>query len=61
MVGNPEAYAAFKVKLENLPENIVVIASHTQSDNRKEKVSFSYSLYAFSSRFPNQHRQKKLW
>ncbi|KAL8548620.1 hypothetical protein ACS0TY_007781 [Phlomoides rotata] len=37
MVGNPEAYAAFKVKLETLPENIVVIASHTQSDSRKEK------------------------
>uniref|UniRef100_A0A5B7A5E1 AAA+ ATPase domain-containing protein n=1 Tax=Davidia involucrata TaxID=16924 RepID=A0A5B7A5E1_DAVIN len=37
MAGNSEAYAAFKCKLENLPENIVVIASHTQMDNRKEK------------------------
>ncbi|XP_059625690.1 uncharacterized protein LOC132268846 [Cornus florida] len=37
MVGNPEAYAAFKIKLESLSENIVVIASHTQMDNRKEK------------------------
>ncbi|XP_047981035.1 uncharacterized protein LOC125222455 [Salvia hispanica] len=37
MVGNSEAYAAFKVKLESLPENIVVIASHTQTDSRKEK------------------------
>ncbi|PHT80530.1 hypothetical protein T459_18582 [Capsicum annuum] len=37
MVGNPEAYAAFKIKLEHLPENVVVIASHTQTDNRKEK------------------------
>ncbi|XP_020550190.1 uncharacterized protein LOC105165229 isoform X2 [Sesamum indicum] len=37
MVGNPEAYAAFKIKLETLPENVVVIASHTQTDNRKEK------------------------
>ncbi|XP_070034141.1 uncharacterized protein [Nicotiana tomentosiformis] len=37
MVGNPEAYAAFKVKLEHLPENVVVIASYTQTDNRKEK------------------------
>ncbi|KAK4357260.1 hypothetical protein RND71_022870 [Anisodus tanguticus] len=37
MVGNPEAYAAFKVKLEHLPENVVAIASHAQSDNRKEK------------------------
>ncbi|CAN4101181.1 unnamed protein product [Withania somnifera] len=37
MVGNPEAYAAFKIKLEHLPENVIVIASHTQTDNRKEK------------------------
>ncbi|XP_075100725.1 uncharacterized protein LOC107777886 [Nicotiana tabacum] len=37
MVGNPEAYAAFKVKLEHLPENVVVIASYAQTDNRKEK------------------------
>ncbi|XP_042483680.1 uncharacterized protein LOC122064050 isoform X2 [Macadamia integrifolia] len=37
MSGNPEAYANFKSKLENLPENVVVIGSHTQMDNRKEK------------------------
>ncbi|KAL3531455.1 hypothetical protein ACH5RR_010777 [Cinchona calisaya] len=37
MVGNPDAYATFKVKLEKLPKNVVVIASHTQTDNRKEK------------------------
>ncbi|KAK6154195.1 hypothetical protein DH2020_013834 [Rehmannia glutinosa] len=37
MAANPEAYAALKVKLETLPENIVVIASHTQTDSRKEK------------------------
>ncbi|KAM3326345.1 putative protein isoform X1 [Capsicum chacoense] len=37
LVGNPEAYAAFKIKLEHLPENVVAIASHAQSDNRKEK------------------------
>ncbi|XP_028068786.1 uncharacterized protein LOC114271363 isoform X5 [Camellia sinensis] len=37
VVGNPETYAAFKSKLECLPENVVVIASHTQMDNRKEK------------------------
>ncbi|GMH25989.1 hypothetical protein Nepgr_027832 [Nepenthes gracilis] len=37
MVGNPEAYASLKSKLENIPENLVVIASHTQLDNRKEK------------------------
>lgn len=38
MAGNPEAYAALRSKLENLPENVVVIASHAQMDNRKEKV-----------------------
>lgn len=53
MIGNPEAYAAFKVKLETLPENIVVIASHTQTDSRKEKVSFSYFVYTFSTIPPN--------
>ncbi|KAK9281285.1 hypothetical protein L1049_004182 [Liquidambar formosana] len=37
MAGNTEVYAAFKSKLENLPENVVVIGSHTQMDNRKEK------------------------
>ncbi|KAA8533777.1 hypothetical protein F0562_031294 [Nyssa sinensis] len=37
LVGNPDACAAFEFKLENLPENIVVIASHTQLDNCKEK------------------------
>ncbi|KAL7198933.1 hypothetical protein ACSBR2_021263 [Camellia fascicularis] len=37
VAGNPETYAAFKSKLECLPENVVVIASHTQMDNRKEK------------------------
>ncbi|CAN4093084.1 unnamed protein product [Withania somnifera] len=37
LVGHPEAYAACKIKLEHLPENVVAIASHAQSDNRKEK------------------------
>ncbi|KAI3749241.1 hypothetical protein L2E82_19848 [Cichorium intybus] len=37
MLGNPEAYASFKSKLENAPGNVVVIASHTQMDSRKEK------------------------
>ncbi|KAL6968494.1 hypothetical protein U1Q18_034296, partial [Sarracenia purpurea var. burkii] len=37
MAGSPEAYTAFKNKLENIPQNVVVIASHTQVDNRKEK------------------------
>ncbi|XP_010542857.1 PREDICTED: uncharacterized protein LOC104815931 isoform X1 [Tarenaya hassleriana] len=37
LVGNNDVYATLKSKLENLPENIVVIASQTQLDNRKEK------------------------
>ncbi|KAL8232797.1 hypothetical protein R6Q57_002575 [Mikania cordata] len=37
MLGNPEAYSSFKSKLENIPGNVVVIASHTQMDSRKEK------------------------
>nr|DAD33315.1 TPA_asm: hypothetical protein HUJ06_012166 [Nelumbo nucifera] len=37
LVGNMEAYIHLKFKLHNLPENIVVIGSHTQLDNRKEK------------------------
>ncbi|KNA08786.1 hypothetical protein SOVF_159610 isoform B [Spinacia oleracea] len=37
MAGNPEAYVELKSKLENLPDNLVVIASLTQADGRKEK------------------------
>lgn len=40
MVGNSESYTTFKSKLEKLPDNVVVIGSHTHADNRKEKVSF---------------------
>ncbi|KAL6563852.1 hypothetical protein OROGR_002811 [Orobanche gracilis] len=36
-VGSLEAYATFKIKLEMLPANVVVIASHTQADNHKDK------------------------
>nr|VDD41387.1 unnamed protein product [Brassica oleracea] len=35
--GNTEVYVTLKSKLEKLPENVVVIASQTQLDNRKEK------------------------
>lgn len=44
MVGNSESYTTFKSKLEKLPDNIVVIGSHTHADNRKEKVSFCGNL-----------------
>lgn len=39
MVGNSEV---LKSKFENLPQNVVVIGSHTQLDSRKEKVVFDY-------------------
>ncbi|KAF8394574.1 hypothetical protein HHK36_020787 [Tetracentron sinense] len=72
MVGNPEVYATFKSKLENLPENVVVIGSHTQMDNRKEK-SHPGSLlftkfgsnqtalldFAFSDNFGKLHERTK--
>lgn len=47
MLGNPEAYSSFKNKLENIPGNVVVIASHTQLDSRKEKVSTHTYLHTF--------------
>jgi hypothetical protein len=39
MVGNGDSYSTFKSKLEKLPDNVVVIGSHTHIDNRKEKVT----------------------
>ena len=39
MAGNTDAYTSLKSKVKNLPVNVVVIGSHTQMDNRKEKVS----------------------
>ncbi|CAL5444435.1 unnamed protein product [Camellia sinensis] len=37
IVGNSELFATFKSKLEKLPDNTVVIGSHTQTDISKEK------------------------
>ncbi|CAH8294468.1 unnamed protein product [Eruca vesicaria subsp. sativa] len=37
LVGNSDVYATLKSKFENLPDNIVVMASQTQLDSRKEK------------------------
>ncbi|WOG87309.1 hypothetical protein DCAR_0206532 [Daucus carota subsp. sativus] len=37
LLGNTEAYGSFKIKIESLPGNVVVIASHTQVDDQKEK------------------------
>ena len=39
IVGNGDSHS-FKSKLENLPDNVVVIGSHTQNDSRKEKVLY---------------------
>ncbi|KAK8588238.1 hypothetical protein V6N13_087183 [Hibiscus sabdariffa] len=37
IAGNTDVYTSLKSKAENLPVNVVVIGSHTQMDNRKEK------------------------
>ncbi|KAI6695752.1 hypothetical protein NL676_023462 [Syzygium grande] len=37
VVASPDAGQVFRGKLENLPENVVVIGSHIQMDSRKEK------------------------
>ncbi|KAF6173673.1 hypothetical protein GIB67_023032, partial [Kingdonia uniflora] len=37
VITNPDALYVIKSKFENLPENVVIIGSHTQLDNRKEK------------------------
>ncbi|KAF8117747.1 hypothetical protein N665_0008s0098 [Sinapis alba] len=37
VVGNSDSYSAFIGSLEHLPENVFVIGSQTNSDNRKEK------------------------
>eukprot|EP01018_Ginkgo_biloba_P035638 Gb_15617 [translate_table: standard] len=37
IIGNPDFHAAFKSKLDLLADSVVVIGSHTQADNRKEK------------------------
>ncbi|XP_059644687.1 uncharacterized protein LOC132286377 isoform X2 [Cornus florida] len=37
IVGNSESYSTYKSRLEKLPDNVVIIGSHTHTDNRKEK------------------------
>ncbi|KAG6683990.1 hypothetical protein I3842_12G040500 [Carya illinoinensis] len=37
IVGNGDLLSTFKSKVEKLPDNVVVISSHTHTDNRKEK------------------------
>ncbi|KAL8513445.1 hypothetical protein ACS0TY_012780 [Phlomoides rotata] len=43
--GNLDAYAALKIKLEFLPQRVVVIASHTQTDPEKEKPHHGGTLF----------------
>ncbi|CAH9098745.1 unnamed protein product [Cuscuta epithymum] len=37
VVGNSDTCTSLKAKLDSFPDNVVVIASHTQPDNQKEK------------------------
>ncbi|XWS51392.1 hypothetical protein CRYUN_Cryun12cG0172700 [Craigia yunnanensis] len=37
LAGNTDSYSTFKSRLEKLPDNVIVIGSHTHIDNRKEK------------------------
>ncbi|XWS60284.1 hypothetical protein CRYUN_Cryun07bG0023300 [Craigia yunnanensis] len=37
LAGNTDSYSTFKSGLEKLPDNVIVIGSHTHTDNRKEK------------------------
>ncbi|KAK4843365.1 hypothetical protein QYF36_007268 [Acer negundo] len=38
IAGNHESYTIFKSRLENLPDKVIVIGSHSHTDNRKEKL-----------------------
>ena len=38
LAGNTDSYSTFRSRLEKLPDNVIVIGSHTHTDNRKEKV-----------------------
>ncbi|KAK0588352.1 hypothetical protein LWI29_038480 [Acer saccharum] len=37
IAGNQESYAIFKSRLEKLPDKVIVMGSHSHTDNRKEK------------------------
>ncbi|XP_071716573.1 uncharacterized protein [Rutidosis leptorrhynchoides] len=57
MLGNPEVYASFKSKLESLPGNVVVIASNTQMDSRKEKDNSFGRMHDKSKEAPKTMKQ----
>ncbi|KAL4383877.1 hypothetical protein GQ457_15G021800 [Hibiscus cannabinus] len=46
VAGNTDVYTSLKSKVENLPANVVVIGSHTQMDNHKEKSHPSSLLFS---------------
>lgn len=50
MIGNGDTYSLCRSKLERLPDNVIVIGSQTNGDNRKEKVSSAQDCFD-SSRF----------
>ncbi|XP_048442588.1 spastin-like isoform X2 [Pyrus x bretschneideri] len=60
MAGNPDAYSVLKSKLANLPENVVVIGSHTQLDNRKEKDNLGGRLHDRSKETSKTMKQVQL-
>ncbi|CAL0330094.1 unnamed protein product [Lupinus luteus] len=51
VVGNGDTFS-FKSRLENLPDNVVVIGSHTHTDSRKEK---SHSGGLLFTKFGSNH------
>ncbi|PHT45980.1 hypothetical protein CQW23_15138 [Capsicum baccatum] len=40
MAGNSVSYSTYKSRLEKIPDNIVIIGSHTHTDDHKEEVLF---------------------
>ena len=51
LVGNSDSFSTFRARLDKLPDNVVVIGSHTQTDSRKEKVIFMLVLHIFCVQF----------
>ncbi|KAM1001711.1 hypothetical protein FF1_008194 [Malus domestica] len=60
MAGNPYAYSVLKSKLANLPENVVVIGSHTQLDNCKERDNLGGRLHDRCKETPKTKEQVQL-
>ncbi|KAI3899900.1 hypothetical protein MKW92_047735, partial [Papaver armeniacum] len=56
LVANPEAYQTLKSKLSDLPEKVIVMGSHTQTDNTKKKdnVISNGVMKEITQLFPNK-------